>query len=302
MKTQKIAVTGAFGYSGKYVAKILLKKNIKVMTLTNSMHKNNPFGGKIEVKPLDFKNQLNLEKSLIGTNTLINTYWVRFNHKKFNHNKAVENSKILFNSAKNAGVNKIVHVSITNPNIKSELEYFKGKAELENYLKNIKIKHSIVRPAVLFGGKDILINNIAWMIRKLPVMGVFGKGDYKIQPIYVKDFAEILVKESLNSENKIINAIGPESFTYIELIKTIMQIIEIKKPVLKVRPVIAYIVGKIIGKIKNDVTITKPEIRGLMQNLLYVNSAPTGKTKLTDWAKQNKKTIGKKYANELSRR
>ncbi|MCF6365525.1 MAG: NAD-dependent epimerase/dehydratase family protein [Bacteroidales bacterium] len=302
MRNKKIAITGAFGYSGKYITEKLFEKGYKVKTLTNSPDKPNPFGKKIEVAPLSFKDQELLEKNLSGVDVLINTYWVRFNHKKFNHNQAVKNTKILFDAAKKAGVTKIIHVSITNPDASSELEYFKGKGILEDYLKVIMPQYAIIRPAVLFGKEDILINNIAWMIRHLPVIGVFGKGDYKIQPIHVEDFADVIIKQIENKENEIINAIGPETFTYKELISAIMINTGIKKRIINTKPVCAYRVAKVISFLKKDVTLTKEEIKGLMQNLLYVETEPTGKVKLTEWIKKNKNTLGKKYASELSRR
>lgn len=299
---KKITITGALGYSGKYTTQKLLKRGYKVQTITNSLNKKNPFGDKIEVSKLEFKNPEKFAKILQGTDVLINTYWVRFNHKKFTHNEAVENTKIMFDAAKKAGVKKIVHVSITNPDKNSDLEYFKGKKELEEYLMQTGIPYSIVRPAVLFGEQDILINNIAWMIRHMPIMGVFGKGEYKIQPIYIHDFAELLIKEAENEQNNIVNAIGAETFTYKELVKTIAKIIGSKKPIINVSPWFGYWVGKIVSSIKKDVTITRPEIKGLMDNLLYVNDKPTGKTKLTEWAAKNKNTLGEFYSNELSRR
>lgn len=301
MKT-KIAVTGALGYSGKHVARMLFEQGFDVKTLTNSSHKPNPFGDKLEVVPLSFDKPEKMVENLKDCDVLINTYWVRFNHKKFTHNEAVENTKTMFDAAKKAGVKRIVHVSITNPDKNSKLEYFQGKGELEEYLMNIGIPYSIVRPAVLFGENDILINNIAWTARKLPIMGTFGLGLYKIQPIHVEDFAEILVKEAQNSGNHIINAIGTETFTYRGLIKKIMKIVGIRKPVICAPPWIGYLVGKRLSKKQNDVTITFPEIRGLMQNLLYVDAPPMGKIKLTEWAEENKNSLGTVYANELARR
>ena len=302
MKTKKIAVTGAFGYSGKYITQKLLEKGYQVKTLTNSAHKKNPFGDKIEVVPLSFENEDLIKENLSDVDVLINTYWVRFNHKRFNHNQAVENTKILFDAAKKAGVKKIIHVSITNPDEYSELDYFKGKGILEKYLKEIMPAYAIIRPAVLFGKEDILINNIAWMIRQFPFMGVFGKGDYKLQPIHVKDFADIIVQEIENPENEIINATGPETFTYKELVVAIMKGIGKQKRIIKISPQFGYWFGKIVSFLKKDVTITKEEIKGLMQNLLFVKDIPTGKIKLTEWVNENRNTLGKKYANELSRR
>ncbi|PJB15203.1 MAG: epimerase [Flavobacteriales bacterium CG_4_9_14_3_um_filter_32_8] len=299
---EKIVVTGALGYSGKVIAEKLLEKNYQVKTITNSLNKPNPFGNKIEMDSFNFNEPKKLIAALTGYDVLINTYWVRFNHNNFNHSTAVANTKILFDCAKKAGIKKIVHVSITNPSVNSELEYFKGKGDLEAYLKALGVNYAIIRPAVLFGKEDILINNIAWVIRHLPIFGVYGKGDYKIQPIHVDDFADLIINECFNTTNATINAIGPETFTYKELVKTIMDIINVKKRIINTAPYLGYLAGKWVSFLKNDVTITREEIKGLMDNLLYVETIPTGKIKLTDWAKQNHQTLGTTYASELARR
>lgn len=301
-KKLNIAVTGAFGYSGKYITKRLLSLGYHVRKLTNSKNKPNPFGEQIDVYPLNFHNESALRHSLSSVDVLINTYWVRFNHKKFNHHDAVQNTKVLFNTAKAAGVKRIIHVSITNPSIASNLEYFHGKAELEDYLKKMEMGYAIIRPAVIFGKEDILINNIAWIIRKLPVFGVFGKGDYKLQPIYVEDMAALIVNQITQSQDVTINAIGPETFTYKEIVSKIMKIIDVKKKIIHVDPFIGYLVGRLLSFFKNDVTITRAEIKGLMSDLLFVNDSPKGKTKLSEWAMENKNGLGNEYANELSRR
>ncbi len=298
----KVIVTGALGYSGKVITEKLLEQGYIVKTLTNSLQRTNPFGNKIEVAPFNFNQKDKLIKSMETFDTLINTYWVRFNHKKFNHSDAVTNTKILFDSAKTAGIKRIIHVSITNPNINSDLEYFRGKGILEEYLETLSLPFSIVRPAVLFGRDDILINNIAWMIRHLPVFGVFGDGSYKLQPIHIDDFAQIIIEEAKLSDNRYINAIGPETYTYKMLCQTIMDILGIKKNIISVSPYIGYLAGKLISNMKGDVTITREEIKGLMDNLLYVDDLPMGNKKLSEYIQTNKDRIGKIYANELSRR
>lgn len=176
-------VTGAFGYSGKYIAKRLLDENYEVGTLTNSMYRLNPFGNSIKIYPFNFDSPEKLQESLHGVSVLYNTYWVRFNHEDFKHSIAVENTLKLFDAAKKAGVKRIVHVSITNPSENSDLEYFRGKGILEKALIQSGTAYTILRPAVLFGEEDILINNIAWMLRKFPFFGVFGNGQYKLQHI-----------------------------------------------------------------------------------------------------------------------
>jgi len=150
----RVAVTGAFGYSGRYIAHRLLDAGHTVVTLTNSLKRENPFGGQVQTFPFNFDHPERLKESLRGIDVLINTYWVRFDHRLFTHSQAVANTKILFQAAKNAGVRRIIHVSITNPDIHSDLPYFSGKAELESALTSSGVSYCILRPTVLFGKED----------------------------------------------------------------------------------------------------------------------------------------------------
>jgi nucleoside-diphosphate-sugar epimerase len=203
------AVTGAFGYTGKYIARRLLDKGNKVITLTNSFQRPNPFGKKVQAYPFYFYNPGKLGEIFRGVSVLYNTYWVRFNHKMFTHAEIVKNTINLFNAAKKARVEQIVHISTTNLSLESHLEYFSGKARLEQALKESAVFYSILRPTVLFGKEDILINNFAWALRRLPVFGVLGNGRYRLQPIYVDDLAELAVEQGESKEDVIINVIGP---------------------------------------------------------------------------------------------
>lgn len=295
-------VTGALGYSGRHIAQRVLAEGHKLATLTNSTHRSNPFGDQLEVHRFNFDNPSKLTESLKGASVLYNTYWVRFNYKTFTYDAAIKNSITLFDCARRAGVERIVHISITNPSEDSHLQYFRGKAIVEKALQQSGISHCILRPAVLFGNQGILINNIAWMLRKLPVFGVFGHGNYRLEPIFVDDLASLAVEHGHQETNTIINAIGPEMFTYRDLIKQIAGAIGVRRPIVSVRPRIGYIAASIIGKIIGDVVITRDEIQGLMADLLYVGCPPTGTTRLTQWLKENADSLGRHYANELARR
>ena len=302
MGQQIHVVTGAFGYSGKYIAKRLLEAGHAVRTLTNSLHRHNPFGHRVRAYPLDFYDTMKLVESLDGASVLYNTYWVRFNYVHFRHSVAVENTLKLFKAAKEAGVRRIVHVSITNPSEESSLEYFRGKARLEKALIESGISYAILRPTVLFGKENILINNIAWMLRRFPVFGVFGDGSYRLQPIYVDDLAKLAVEQGQSEDNSIIDATGPETFTYRELVSEIGKIIGKPRFIIQVSDTIGYFAGWLIGKFLQDVIITREEIEGLKSELLYTPSPSAGETRLTKWARESASTLGRKYASELARR
>jgi len=295
-------VTGAFGYSGQYIARRLLDRGQNVRTLTNSPDRKNPFEGKVQASHFHFDDPAKLVEALRGASVLYNTYWVRFNHTEFKHAVAVENTLKLFDAAREAGVKRVVHVSITNPSEDSPLEYFSGKARLERALRESGLSYAILRPTVLFGKEDVLVNNIAWVLRRLPVFGVFGNGRYRLQPIYVDDLAKLAVEQGESEKNCVIDAIGPETFTYRELVKQIGEIIGKRRLVVSVPPWLGYTVGAVLGKIVGDVVITREEIEGLMADLLYVESPPAGDTKLTEWARAHAETLGRRYASELARR
>ncbi|MFZ6028400.1 MAG: SDR family oxidoreductase [Chloroflexota bacterium] len=296
------AVTGAFGYSGKYIARRLLAQNHSPVTLTNSPQRANDFDIPLETLPYNFDRPDALARSLEGVEVLYNTYWVRFNHQRFTHADAVQNTLTLFQAARQAGVQRIVHVSITNPSLDSPLEYFSGKARLEQALIESGISYAILRPTVLFGKEDILINNIAWALRHLPVFGVFGNGQYRLQPIYVDDLAGLAVAYGASTENVIVDAIGPETFSYSTLVATIAHLIGVRRPIVQVPPWFGYMAGRFIGAWVGDVMITREEIEGLMAGLLYTPSPPVGTTRLTDWIKAHAGTLGRRYTSELARR
>lgn len=295
-------VTGAFGYSGRYIAERLLRAGHRVRTLTNSPDRAHPFGDRVEAHPFNFDRPERLESSLEGARVLYNTYWVRFNQADFRYAQAIENTRALFGAAWRAGVSRVVHVSITNPSIDSPLEYFRGKALLERDLRESGLSYAILRPAILFGGEDILINNMAWVLRHLPVFGVFGAGRYRLQPIHINDFADLAVAQGLERADRVIDAVGPETYRYRELVRELARIIGVRRPIVSVPPRLGYAAGWLLGKLLGDVLITREEIEGLVQDLLATESEPTGRTRLSSWAREHAATLGRRYATELGRR
>ncbi|MCL4259757.1 MAG: NAD(P)H-binding protein [Anaerolineales bacterium] len=297
----KIAVTGAFSYSGKYIAKRLLEKGEEVVTLTNHPDRPDPFGGRVKAFPLNFDDPDELAANLRGADAFVNTYWVRFDKGENTQPKAVENTRTLIAAAVKAGVKRIVHISIANPSADSHLPYYWGKAANETTVIESGISYAILRPTVLFGKEDILINNIAWLLRRLPVFGMPGDGAYRLSPVYVDDLAELAADAVYREENYIWDAVGPDEFTFKEMVGLIGSTIGKKRLTLSLPPRLALFAAQFLRLFVGDVMLTPEEVDGLMANLLVSNEPPRCKTSLKDWLYENRATVGARYASELKR-
>jgi NADH dehydrogenase len=294
-------VTGAFGFSGQRIAEKLLLRGEKVRTLTNHPRPGSALFGRVQVCPLDFTDTRQLMESMRGASVLYNTYWIRFSYGGLSHEEAVDNTKTLIRAAEAAGVKRIVHVSITNPSIDSPLAYFRGKAELEQAIQSSSLSYAILRPAVLFGEGDILINNIAFMLKRFPLFAIPGNGEYHVQPIFVDDLAELAVDGGQRLDSYTVDAVGPESYTYLELVKMIRGAVGSSSLIVNLPPGFIRLASRVLGLIFNDVVLTEDEIKGLMGDLLVSHRPSTGRTSLESWVKSHAETIGKTYASELAR-
>jgi NADH dehydrogenase len=299
--TDTVAITGAFSYTGKYTTRLLLSRGYRIRTLTNHPKRENSFGESLRVFPCDFDHPDQLRESLRGASALVNTYWVRFPRGELTFETAVRNTRTLIAAAKDAGVRRIMHVSIANPSVESPLGYYKGKAQLEQAVIDSGLSYAIVRPTLIFGVEDILINNIAWFVRRFPVFGIPGDGRYAIRPIYVEDMARVLADAVGRQGNTVLDAVGPETFAFEELVRLIAE--KVGRPVRLVHlPMpLAYVSTLMTGWFVGDVVLTWEEYRGLTGNLLAPQGPSAGQTRLSEWLSENHDRVGRKYASEVAR-
>lgn len=294
-------VTGSFGYIGRYITAHLLDAGRQVKTITTHVNKPNPFGSQVAAFPYDFDQPDRLVERLRGVDTLYNTYWIRFPHGGKTFEEAVANTRILFECAAQAKVRKIVHISVTQASLESPLPYYAGKGRQEEALMALGMPYAIVRPTLVFGREDILVNNIAWLMRKFPLFPIAGGGNYRLQPVYVGDLAQIAVEQARGDESGTIDAIGPESYSYRELVELIAQAIDRKVLFVQMSPRLTILLGKAAGLLVRDVILTSNELKGLMGNYLTSSQVPNGETKFSDWLLENRQTVGAVYSSELER-
>lgn len=292
-------VTGALSFTGKYLTERLLAQGKQVRTLTGHPHNPNPFGDQVTVFPYHFDDYGALVKSLEGVSTFYISYWIRFAHGQMTFDRAVENTKMLFRAAKEAGVQRVVYISISNPSEDSPLPYFKGKAGLERALQESGLSYAILRPTVLFGPEGILINNIAWLVRRFPLFAVMGAGDYRLQPIFVEDLADLMMQVGGQQESVLLDAVGPETYRFDDLVRLVGQSLHRKVRFVYLSPGLMLAISKVMSVFLGDVILTRDEITGLMANLLISDKLPTGQTRLSAWLAAHANDVGAHYASEL---
>jgi NADH dehydrogenase len=294
-------VIGAFGFIGRYIASRLLSSGKDIRTLTNHPGREHLFGDLVSIAPLNFNDTPGLVESLRGAEVLYNTYWIRFPRGGITFEQAVANTRVLVDAAASAGMRRIVHISITNASGDSRLPYFRGKGLAEGIVAESGLSHAIIRPTVVFGEGDILVNNIAWLLRRFPLFGAFGTGEYRVQPVFVGDVAEMAVSAGDEYPDVTMDAVGPDTYTYRELVNLIAYKIGCQARIIRLRPGLALLLSRLIGYLVNDTPVTRDEVQGLMSNLLVSREAPTGHTRLEDWLEENRDVVGKRYVSELAR-
>ena len=295
-------VTGAFSYSGSYIAERLLDSGRPVRTLTFHPDRAHPLQARVETFPYRFDDPAALTRSLEGVSTLYNTFWVRFDHGQTTFADAIENSRMLFDAAESAGVERIVHFSIANPSIQSPLPYFRGKALVECALAQSGLHYSIVRPTWIFGGeRDVLTNNIAWVLRRMPVFALPGSGSYPVQPVHVDDLARICIDAAGSTGDLVVDAAGPERMPFRDLVAQVRSAINARSPIVHIPPSLMAAAARGLGLLVRDVVLTPDEIRGLMAGLLVSHDPPLGRIAFSEWLDEHKASVGRSYANELRR-
>lgn len=297
---QTDVVTGAFGYSGAAIARELIAAGRRVRTLTGHPGRA-PAGTPIDVRPLDFTDAGALQRDLRGVHTLYNTYWIRFPHGGVTHETAVANSRVLFEAAARAGIQRVVHVSITDADMASPYPYFRGKAAVEGHLKSTGIPHAIVRPAILFGGNGVLLNNIAWLLRRLPVFAIGGRGDYKVRPVHVDDLARLCTELGARGDSTTLDAVGPQSLTFREMVTAIRAATGSRAVIVPAPGWLIPPLSRALGIMLRDTLLTSEEYRAMAAGLADSSQQPTGQVRLTDWIAEHGDSLGRSYASELDR-
>ncbi len=296
-------VTGAFSYTGGYIARRSLAEGREVRTLTRRPPPpGHPLSGKISQATLQFSDEMALAKSLKGAEVLYNTYWIRFPRDGSTFEGAVENSRRLFRAAERAGLRRIVHVSVTHATDDLPYPYLRGKAEVEAVLMDSSVPGAVVRPSLIFGGREeILINNIAWLLRRMPLFAIAGDGRYQLQPVSVQDVAQLCVRLATTDERLIVDAGGPETYTFADFVTLIGEVVGSPARIVRLDPRIVLPIARVLGWLMRDVLVTRQELEEMMDEVMVSPDPPLGQVRFSAWVRDQAEWLGRRYAHELNR-
>ena len=306
VRIQEVSVvTGAFGYTGAAIARRLIDLGQEVRTLTNQNPGSNSLAGKVQTFPVEFQNPDRMTEVLAevfhGASTFYNTYWIRFPRGPLSFDQAVENIKTLVKAAEQAGVKRVVHISVSNASPSSPLPYFRGKGLAEEIIRETGMSHAILRPTLIFGAGDILLNNVAWFLRRFPFFPIPGTGDYQVQPVFVEDVASQAVAAGQDKQNLVAELAGPDIVTYRDMVELVIKGIGSWSKLIHLPPETALFLSRTASYFLRDVVLTRDELKVLMDGMLVAEGSPTGKTSLAKWLEAYGDSLGRKYQSEIKR-
>ena len=301
-ESRRDAVTGAFGFTGRAIAEALLGEGREVVTLSRRSGRGDRLAERLAaIQPLDFSKPAGLVEALSGVDTLFNTYWMRFPRGGRTFDDIVTETQVLLDAAARAGVRRLVHVSVIQADEAGETPYVRAKGRTEALVRSSGLSFTIVRPTLTYGSDDILINNLAWALRRLPVYGIPGRGHYRIQPVHVDDVARICIEAAAEAPGGIVDAAGPETFEYRELVARIRSAIGSRSLVLPMPTFVVLAAARVLGSLVGDVVLTRDELRELMSSLLTSAEPPRGRIRLSDWLPDHAAGLGRRWSSELAR-
>ncbi len=272
----KIFITGANGFIGHHLVNFLNGKEFEIYSLirkdslpTFQLRKN------VHIVYGDLTNKESLEKVIPQGSIIVNLAANPYD-PKLSFEVNVKGTKNLVEVAKKKYIDRIIHISSQATKLKIQGVYAKTKKESDKIIKSSGIKYIILKPSLVYGeGEKGLFNKIRLFIEKIPIVPIFGDGETKINPIYIKDLCfliELLIKET-KKLNRVYDVGSSIQITYNDYYRSIIKSLGKKVFVIHIPASVGFVLGKVMLKLMKNPTFFPDNVLGSTQET-FCNPSP----------------------------
>ena len=281
MKPKEILVFGATGQIGRHLIRKLTKNNYKVVAVTRNIHQKgyilktqaNP--GYLEIVELTYFNIEKIKNLVKECSICINLIGILFEKRKnFFKNIHTDFPDLLSKLSAKQNIEKLIHISSLGIEKSLDSNYAISKLDGENKIKNNFDRAVVLKPSIVYSVDDKFTTNFMTLLNRLPIIPIYYEGKTKFAPIHVTDLVQIIFDVVQGKTNEqTIECIGPEIFSFKEIILKLLKTIDKKRLLIPLPLVIAKMMAKIFEIMPNPL-ITVDQI-----NLLKYDNISSGKYK-----------------------
>jgi uncharacterized protein YbjT (DUF2867 family) len=276
MITGLVAVFGGTGFLGRRIVRHLRNREYSVRVASRRPERGQRLFGTddphIQLVKANVRDERSVTDAIAGAHTVVNTVslYVEHGDETF-HSIHVEAAQRVAVQAQRAGIKHLVHVSGIGSDTRSRSLYIRKRGDGELAVLGAFANAIIIRPAVMFGPDDAFLTTILNLLRRFPIYPMFGSGWTRLQPAYVEDVAEAIVRAVQRTET---NAItfecgGPRIYTYEELLRMVAREAGLKRILIPV-PFAAWQALAWIAEMMPSPPITRNQVE-----LMQVDNVPS---------------------------
>ena len=260
MKNKNILILGSTGFIGRSLTKKFLSDGLNVISPVRNPDrvKRNVLSGdigQIKIIPLNVYNINSIENDIKEADLVINLLGILF-EKKNNSFELIHYlvPKVLTDLTTKYN-KRFIHISSLGSNIQTKSSYIYSKALGEQYIQSNHNNYTIIKPSIVFGEEDNFLNQFGYMAKLSPFLPLFKKGKTKFQPIYIDDLTAMIKNIAINSQqifnNKTLDAVGPDVYSFREVLELILKILKKKKRFIIFPDFLGSILGRVLGNLPN---------------------------------------------------
>jgi uncharacterized protein YbjT (DUF2867 family) len=274
-----VTVFGGSGFLGRFIVEHLHTAGARVrVAVRHSTEGALPQGGDIEVVYADVRDGGTVAQAVRDSDAVVNAVGLYVEHGEATFQAVhVDGAREVARAARAAGIGCFVHISGIGADLNSESSYVRSRALGELAVREAYPGATILRPSVLFGRGDALFRSLAAITRISPVFfPLFGDGSTRLQPVFVGDVAEAVVKAvgSPATREKVYELGGPRVYRYRELVELVLVHLKRRRVLVPVPFFVWEIQATLLGLLPNP-PLTRDQVILMRRDNIVSDTALT---------------------------